>query len=170
MLITIIGAMGQGKTLLAKTLIKNHKNIWVFDVNREYSEYGRNAIYPEFEDFLTMCDNGKIRGAKVVLEEMTAFLQGAIARRATKIFIGTRHSGNDYILLFHDIKSVPPKIYSFSKLIFLLKTYDSEPLIKHKYPELLNLHLRLKSGDGIVKKITGKDGTKIPVRFLTLQR
>lgn len=129
----IIGAPGEGKSTLTKQLIADvhSSRLFVYDVNAEYFD---DEELPELDDFLTACLLKK--ESVIIFEEATAFFD---ARRNDKkmirLLIGKRHTHNIYILIFHDIRSVPYYIYNKCNYVYLFRTVDEKKDVKH--PRLL---------------------------------
>lgn len=189
--ITIIGATGQGKSLLARELIRGKPRVLVNDINNEYKEeFGiwtretkTGVVFkPRKRDFLElvggysyldkrtkrMTNVPGVENTKVVFEEATGYMTGAIGEDAQAILVNHRHTKNDYILLFHSINRVPPAVMELSHYIFILKTGDGPNYVEQKYPELFPHYMALKEGKPQFKKeieYIDKDTGK-PEKFL----
>src|SRR6478752_3137009 len=120
----VIGAAGQGKSPFIQKMIEG-KRCFVFDIQ---NEYGSKTKYPgqqamnlssnvneirsrytgiNMDEFLDLC--AKKKDTICVFEEATAFFQGRTERKMIRHLISKRHTGNQSILVFHSINSVPPR-------------------------------------------------------------
>jgi hypothetical protein len=168
--IIIIGAAKQGKTPFIKNYIKE-KNCIVFDVQNEYGKrvkypgqkpYGltennnlRRSRFVEIDKnkFIEVCS--KKKNTICVFEEATIFFEGRTDESMRKLLFSKAHTNNDFILVFHSINSVPPRIMESSDFIVLFKTNDESHRVKNKYPRLLEYFEKL-------KKL--KDGNKFIIK------
>lgn len=170
--ILVIGGAKQGKTPFIKDYCKGG-NCLVFDVQ---NEYGTKTKYPnqipynlsednklsrsrvidlELDNFINLCSTK--RNTVCVFEEATMFFQGATAKPMRKLIFSKAHTRNNYILVFHSINSVPPRIMESSDYIVLFKTNDEESTVERKYSKLLEPFRKLKGS---------KDGSKIVIKTI----
>lgn len=167
--ITVIGGAKQGKTPFIKNYCKGN-NLIVFDVQ---NEYGDKTKYPnqipynlttnnklsrsrvinlEVNEFIKICSEKK--STICVFEESTMFFQGMTGDEMRKLIFGKAHTGNVYILVFHSINSVPPRIMEATDFVILFKTNDELKTVERKYSRLLPAFNQLqKTKDGMHIKI-----------------
>lgn len=150
--ILVIGSTQQGKTPFIKDYCKD-SNCLVFDVQNEYGDkvkyagqtpYGlptdtntprSRVINLEVENFIQIA-SGK-RKTICVFEEATMFFQGMTNDRMRKLLFSRAFTENVYLLVFHSINSVPPRIMEASNYVVLFKTNDEDKTVERKYPRLL---------------------------------
>lgn len=166
----VIGAPGQGKSPFVQSFIRDNF-CCVFDVN---NEYGERTKYPgqtpiglttntkeprsryiggDIEEFTKIC-NSK-RNTVCVFEEATAFFEGRTGKAMRRLMINKFHTGNVYLLLFHSINSVPPRLMELSGNVVLFKTND-EPDKVAKFSRLLPYYEKLryaKPGEKYIIKV-----------------
>ncbi len=137
----IIGMTGQGKSLFTKNLIKD-KQSYVFDVNNEYKGIASevNTSCDE-NNFISECE--KKQNTYCVFEEATGFFNGKIPVRLKKLIIGKRHSGNNYLFLFHSIQDAPPALVRLCNFVVLFKTNDERKTVEKKYEKLYQPFIKL---------------------------
>jgi hypothetical protein len=156
----IIGGPGAGKTPFVRNFIAD-SYCCVFDVQ---NEYGERTKYPgqtpvrltdntkeprsryvggDVEQFISIC-NLK-RNTVCVFEEATAFFEGRTGKSMRRLMINRYHTGNVYLLLFHSINSVPPRLMELSGNVVLFRTNDEEHNIERKFPRLLQYYKRLQT-------------------------
>lgn len=170
--ITVIGGAKQGKTPFIKDYCKS-SNVLIFDVQNEYGEktkyrgqspYGlttnnklprSRVVNLEVSDFIKQCFDK--RNTICVFEEATMFFQGMTGDNMRKLIFGKAHTGNVYILVFHSINSVPPRIMEATDFVVLFKTNDEIKTIERKYSRLLPYFNKLQSA---------KDGTHFKIKMI----
>lgn len=150
-LILIIGHTGEGKTTFLKKFI-NGKKQYIFDVNNEYNYLPDDLqIGPQMRNkdlnikrFLSTCEG--IKNYNIVFEDATGFFRGKQSEQLSRLIVGKRHSGNNFIFLFHSINRVPPEIMEISNYIVLFRTNDNIDIIdkKFKNEKLNNAFLQLR--------------------------
>ena len=137
-LIPVIGHTGQGKSTWVREFIKE-KRQYVFDVNNEYkdlpldhtiSQAMRNTDLDK-KRFIKNCS--MVRNTNCVFEDATGFLRGKIEDDFAKLLAAKRHTGNNYILLFHSINRLPPEIMEMANYLILFKTVDNVDVVKKKF-------------------------------------
>ncbi len=156
--ITIIGGAKQGKTPFIKAYC-NKKNVLIFDVQNEYGKqtkyvgqtpYGLTEdnkqprsryVGLEEKEFITLCSNKK--NTICVFEEATMFFQGAIDKNMRRLLFGKAHTKNIYVLVFHSINSLPPRIMEATDFVVLFRTNDERDTVERKYKKLLPAFDRL---------------------------
>jgi hypothetical protein len=157
--IIVIGMTGEGKSEFVKQYI-NNRNCLVMDIQ---DEYGARTKYPDqvpinlstntslprsryiggdFNEYLRIVATKK--NTVCVFEEATMFLEGRIGRDMRKILINKMHTRNVYILLFHSISSVPPRILQLCNYVVLFRTNDETYQVERKYPSLARTFLEMK--------------------------
>jgi len=156
----LIAMTKQGKSRTAREMITgefaNYPCI-VNDVNNEYGAIRRDretgAALPgiglpdnvdlprsryiggDINEYLSIVENK--RYTTVIFEEATAFFKGRTSERLCKLVINKGHTYNNYVFLFHSIRSVPPELLGFMDFIYLFKTGDTEKVVADKAPGLL---------------------------------
>jgi hypothetical protein len=168
-LILIIGGTGQGKSPFIKSYCDG-KNVFVFDVQNEYGSktkyknekpYNLSTSDSNRQRFIIADELAFIKKCQsktktiCVFEESTMFFQGAINKEMRKLIFSKAHSGNVYILVFHSINSVPPRIMEATDYVVLFKTADENKTVEKKFPRLLNsfnLLKKKKSGEYLIIK------------------
>lgn len=148
----IIGGAGMGKSPFVQQFIKDRR-CFVNDVQNEYGKRTKYAgqipialsdnindnrsryIGDNFDKYVALCRNK--RNTVCVFEEATAFLHGRTESPVVSLLIGRYHTGNNYLLLFHSVNSVPPRPYELCNYIVLFKTNDERKYIEKKFPKLL---------------------------------
>lgn len=146
--IVIIGMTQQGKSPFTKQLIRDEaKNCLVFDYNNEYGKtdkYGKPGMNlsnnildarcrytgTDFAHFLEIAK--KKRNSNIVFEEATAFLKGQIGRNVLQLVIGKAHTRNNYIFIFHSIRTVPPGLLDLTDTVVLFRTNDNFDFVKKR--------------------------------------
>jgi len=136
-LILVIGHTGQGKSTWLKKFIAGKKQ-YVFDVNNEYNLPDDLQIRPQMRNrdlniprFLKNCEN--LKNYNICFEDATGFLRGKQQKELSQLIVAKRHTGNNYIFLFHSINRVPPELMEMSNFIILFKTNDNIELIDRKF-------------------------------------
>lgn len=167
--ILVIGGAKQGKTPFIKDYCRE-ANLLVFDVQNEYGEktkypnqkpYGlttnnklprSRVISLEVNEFIKLCKEKK--NSICVFEEATMFFQGMTGDEMRKLIFGKAHTGNVYLLVFHSINAVPPRIMEATDFVILFKTNDEEKTVERKYSRLLpHFKLLQSKKDGMHVKI-----------------
>lgn len=136
-LILVIGHTGQGKSTWLKKFIAN-KRQYIFDVNNEYNLPEDIQIRPQMRNrdlnvnrFLGICKG--LKNYNICFEDATGFLRGKQQKELSQLIVSKRHTGNNYIFLFHSINRVPPELMEISNYIILFKTNDNIDLIDRKF-------------------------------------
>lgn len=170
--IIVIGGAQQGKSPYIKHYAENC-NLLVNDVQ---NEYGEKVKYPGQKPYLLTTDNKSSRsryiGADVdkfielcktkknticVFEEATMFFEGKTSKEMRRLLFGKAHTGNVYVLVFHSINAVPPRMMESSNYVVLFKTNDEEKVVERKYSKLLPYF----------KELQGKkDGTHFKIKVI----
>lgn len=145
---------GEGKSKYTRErLLKNDAPCLVFDVNNEYGQHSQHTlnlptntalprsryINGDINEFLSIAE--KKRKTNIVFEEATGFFSGATGKQLRRMIINKRHTGNNYIFLFHSIRSVPPAILDWINYIVLFNTADDLPTIEKKHSGLVQPYL-----------------------------
>lgn len=134
---------GQGKSQFVKNYIKGKKS-FVFDVNNEYNGIATDRDCDLNEKlYLQRCLS--LQNTICVLEEATGFIEGRTSKELRRALVHKRHSGNIYILVFHSISAVPPRVLQLANWVVLFKTGDEDYQVEQKYPSLYSHYLELKS-------------------------
>lgn len=145
--IIIVGATGSGKTTICKRLLANvhESRLLIFDVNNEYADYLPDDYeLPDIDVFLDMADNA--RGRFILFEEATVFFSNrGNNAKMRKILVAKRHNENIIVLNFHSIRAIPHYIYDLVNYVFVLKTNDSETLVRTKHELLLPAFLKVRA-------------------------
>jgi GTPase SAR1 family protein len=151
--IVVIGMTGEGKSEFVKNYIKN-RNCLVMDLQ---NEYGPQTKYPgqvpinlsdnpnhpraryiggDFDEYQRIVLNK--RNTICVFEEATIFLEGRTGKTMRRILTNKIFTKNVYILLFHSISAVPPRILQLTNYVVLYRTNDEPYQVERKYPSLLS--------------------------------
>jgi hypothetical protein len=146
----IIGAKGQGKSTITKKMIEG-KPQHIFDVNNEYTDLTEDweqsdksrCIDMDIKNFVFLCQEKHINNRYIVVEDATGFFRGNVSSSTIQMLQGSRHQKNNYILLFHSIRSVPKQLFDFCNVVVLYKTNDVQEEVKKKYPMLYAAHCRV---------------------------
>jgi hypothetical protein len=85
------------------------------------------------------------------------FFQGMTGEQMRKLIFSKAHTGNVYVLVFHSINSVPPRIMEATDFVVLFKTNDEINTVEKKYPRLLKPFQQLQNT---------KDGKHIKIKML----
>lgn len=170
--IMVIGGAQQGKTPFIKDYCKD-SNLLINDVQDEYGNrtkypgqipYGltENNLQPrsryikgDLEEFMKICANK--RNTVCVFEEATLFFQGMTGKEMRKLIFGKAHTKNVYVLVFHSINSVPPRLMEGTNFVVLFKTNDETDTVEGKYKRLLPYFNKLQSM---------KDGTHVKIKMI----
>lgn len=171
--ITVIGGAKQGKTPFIKKYCESSK-LLVFDVQNEYglktkytgqtpynlsieNKLSRSRVIDlDLNKFIEICKTKK--NTICVFEEATMFFQGMTGETMRKLIFSKAHSGNVYILVFHSINSVPPRIMESTDYVILFKTNDEIKTVERKYNKLLKPFLELQNNK--------EDGKHIKIKMI----
>jgi len=137
-LILIVGHTGQGKTTWLNNFIKG-KRQYVFDVNNEYGSLPNDSrVSPAMRNtdmnvkrFLDISKG--LRNYNIVFEDATGFFRGKQSADLIKQIVGKRHTGNNFLILFHSINRVPPELMEMSNYVILFKTNDNFEIVEKKF-------------------------------------
>lgn len=131
-----IGRRKTGKTTLTKKLLdKRSKNMpcMVYDINKEYGKYYPKP-FVDFQVFLEMISDEKIKNTYIVIEEATIFFDTSSRFEEMKnILVRARHTGNIIQMNFHSFLSVPKNIFNLLDYCIIFKTNDTIMTVKAKY-------------------------------------
>lgn len=170
--ILVIGGARQGKTPFIKNYCSGNNTI-IFDVQNEYGErtkypgqipYGlptdikqdrSRVIDLDVDKFIQVCNNK--RNTICVFEEATMFFQGITLKPMRKLVFSKAHTHNVYMLVFHSINSVPPRLMESADWVILFKTNDEEKTVERKYRKLLPAFQQLQKA---------KDGTHLKIKTI----
>jgi hypothetical protein len=159
-LIVVIGATGQGKTPFVRKYI-NGKNCIVFDIQNEYGDKAKyegqetlnlptdnnlsrsRYIGTDKDEFISLCN--KKRNTICVFEEATIFFQGSTEENMRHIIFSKAHTRNNFLLIFHSINSVPPRIMEAANYVVLYRTNDEIKKVATKYNSLLKSFVKLRN-------------------------
>lgn len=162
-LILIIGRTGEGKTPWVSQQMANSfrpnpanpnksiqtvssasKKQYVFDINNEYDFSTDQKYSPQMRHtggdqkrFIEVCKT--LRNTNIIFEDASGFLRGRQDKEFARLLYQKKHSGNNYVILFHSIERVPPEIMETAELIVLFRTGDNlESINKKFHSEKLN--------------------------------
>lgn len=154
--IAVIGMPEQGKSKFITEYLKanTQRSALAYDVNGyEYGEkwgvnlsldtrqkrcryIGRDLPSKErYQEFINLV-KGR-RNCDIVFEEATGYLSGKLSDVIVGMLIDRRHTGNNYFLVFHSVKSMPPSLLLHLDIIYLFKTMDDLEDIKAKDKRLI---------------------------------
>lgn len=157
----LIGTTGTGKTPFIWEFAKGRK-LFVFDIQNEYgnrTKYAGQEIknlsnnwiderarhtQADYELFIKQCE--RKTNTICVFEDATAFLEGKINKDMRKLLVSKLFTRNIYILVFHSISAVPPRVLQLSDYVVLFPTNDELYQVQKKYPSLFPYYLKLKQG------------------------
>jgi len=160
-LISIIGATQQGKSPFIRKYISKGR-CFVYDIQDEYGlrtkyagqtpvNLSNNIDAPRARytgneplEFVEICS--RKRNTVCVFEDATMFFEGRINMPMRKLIFSKAHSKNIYLLVFHSINSVPPRILEASDYVVLFKTLDTPQKVKYKNSFLLPYFEQLRNG------------------------
>lgn len=95
-------------------------------------------VPPSFGIYHYLAVANVMEGFTMAIEEATGlFPNGRIPNEMVEMILSKRHTGNDWILVFHNMHRVPIQLYEFIDELYLFKTNDVERNIKAKFPVLL---------------------------------
>lgn len=145
-LILNVGSTGTGKSTQVFEAMRTASRVLVYDYQGEYTDLpvyqgkvlARMRFVGDMPDFLELVQRIKGKNFLVVVEEASGCFESRIKTDATKLFLSKRHHKTNYILNFHSMQDVPPKIWRYSDLLYLRKTNDMTKDIKKKFPSLVN--------------------------------
>lgn len=128
-----VGAKKRGKTTGTKEMLNNFSgDKYIYDVNKEYKEYGKGAVFPDFEAFLETASK-KVNTA-IVFEEAFIFLSHQSQQKEIKeMLVRTRHTGNLIILNFHAVHQIPLFIWDYANFVIIRKTNDKLNYMLREY-------------------------------------
>lgn len=153
-LILVAGQTGQGKSHWVNQYLQNQSSLqngrviirptanslrqYVFDINNEYAFPDDSAIRPVMrhtasnEDVFFNTARG-LKNYNIVFEDATGFLRGIQSKSLIRMIQAKRHTGNNWILLFHSLARIPPELMEFSNYLILHKTGDNERKLLSKF-------------------------------------
>ncbi len=145
-LILNVGSTGTGKSTMIFETMKTANRVLVYDYQKEYTDLPvyKDQILPQMRftgsmpDFLELVKKVRGKGFVVVIEEATGVFESRINIDSTRLLLSKRHDKTSYILNFHSMQDVPPKIWRYTDLLYLRKTNDMSKDIRKKYPTLFN--------------------------------
>jgi len=162
-LILVIGAAGQGKTKWVSSNLGNGykpnpfnklKSIqvitnrslkqYIFDINNEYEFPADNKILPQIRhidgDVNTFLSNvKKLKNTNIVVEDATGYFRGKQSAILIRQIVNRKHTGNNFIILFHSINRIPPELMEMAELVVLFRTVDNIENIDKKFKnQILN--------------------------------
>ena len=161
----IVGSTGTGKSCIVKSMIESLSNICVFDIQEEYGLKGLHEYYKEniiptkFSVIPAYYDRLKFvrivelsKGFTFVLEGSTGYIDNDFfkskdGKRLISCIVAKRHyqkeggGGNNYILVFHSVASIPKSLWPFIDFFFLFPTSEknfesNEELINRAHEEV----------------------------------
>lgn len=144
-LTVICGETGSGKSSIAKEIVKKSGHVNVYDVQNEYGlkaypgDRKRFCLSPpkhNIKHFIKVVQN--TTGFLHVIEEGTGVFKGTVGKEFIGEILGKRHTGNRFVLIFHQLHRIPPDLYEFIDVLVMFRTGDLEKNIKSKYPDLLD--------------------------------
>ena len=150
----IIGETGSGKSSIAKAIWNKATHSATYDFQNEYEAPVFNGkLLPKFRVIPTNHTvnvfyklDKVVKGYTWILEECTGlFASGKIPEEFVQRILSKRHSANNWVLIFHTIQDVPPKLLRFRDVIILFRTGDSPENVKKKAPFLLDDYTRLQT-------------------------
>jgi hypothetical protein len=157
------GATGSGKTMEAMKETLNYKCLLVYDFQNQWHTItqidngkeeivsgagcrlirffkelskSRLRVSPEnfsINDYIHIMKH--VKGFTFVMEESTGlFPGGRIPQELIKQALSKRHTGNNFIFVFHAINRIPIQLIEFIDELYLFRTNDLESKVKSKIP------------------------------------
>lgn len=148
--IIIVGQREVGKSTLAKSLIKDLPNKFIFDINREHTELNNFARGNELDDINIFFNRVKdIRNSTIFFEEATTLFKYRSPMEITKLLVqsSTKHKNNNIFFVFHGLMYVPDDILTLCNYMFLKRTKGNPTSVLKKYdnyPEIVEAYLSIK--------------------------
>lgn len=155
-----VGGTGTGKSTYVYDLIKKGVRLFIFDVQNEYTEVPyfnkdqpckQMRYYGDFEKFLDIVEKLP-KGFCVVVEEASGEFSSNVGQRFTKIILSKRHTMTSWVLNFHGLQMIPPRICTYKDVILLRKTGDYEKDVQKKFPELVDIWKKIRSSKNRYEK------------------
>jgi len=131
--ILIIGNTGTGKTTFVKSLLKKTRaDVYIYDINNEYTEFNNLFEFSNISDFTTIASQQK--DSFLIFEEATIFFSNkSSGTTTTEILVRKRHTNNFIVFVFHSLRTVPLHIFDLCDILVLHKTGDNINLIQRKF-------------------------------------
>ena len=156
-LILVVGMTGQGKTKWTSQMLGNgfkpnpnnprkslqiisdrSRRQYIFDINNEYIfpddlKYSPQMrhIAADKKKFTEICKT--LKNTNIVFEDATGFLRGRMQETWMQLIYGKIHTGNNFIVLFHSLRAIPPELMSVANLVVLFRTIDNIDEVNHKF-------------------------------------
>lgn len=130
----IVGSTGTGKTTFVKKILKLSKSKkYIYDINREYTEFNNEFIFnSDFNFFCSATD--KLKNSVIVFEEATIFFNNKGSNKSTtEQLVRKRHTNNVLVFVFHSLRTIPLHIFDLIDFLVLHKTGDNINLINRKF-------------------------------------
>jgi AAA+ ATPase superfamily predicted ATPase len=132
----IVGQREVGKSTLLKELIYNLQNKYIFDINREHTEFNNLARGEQLDDVNKFFDVVKsVKNSTIVFEEATTLFKYRSPMEITKLLVqsSTRHKNNNIFFVFHGLIYVPDDILTLCNYMFLKRTKGNPTSVYRKY-------------------------------------
>lgn len=157
-MITIVnvGKKKTGKTTLTKGILNSFDgNKFIYDVNKEYTEFGSSAVFPKWNVFLEQAV--KKTNTCIVFEEAFIFLKHqSSVEEIRELLVRNRHTKNLIIFNFHAIRQIPLFIWDFVNYLNLKKTNDKQKWVENNYKDtdVLEAYNQIKDSENPFELIT----------------
>jgi hypothetical protein len=166
--ILLIGMTGTGKSPFIWKYAEG-KKLFVFDIQNEYgtrTKYeglepknlsdnwaAERARHTAMDEKLFVLQCSKKQNTICVFEDATAFFEGRLDRDVRRLLVSKLFTRNNYILVFHCIMAVPPRVLQLTDYVVLFKTNDEMYQVEDKYPSIYPYYLQAKqSSEPIIFK------------------
>lgn len=139
----IVGQKATGKTTLAKRLLHisqlpkklvfdpSGQEAWQ-DIPRMNPEYipawkqGTKRLWEDNTPEMLHLINKYVTDTFIIFDDATAYIDSIINTELKTLLTRNRHKNNDVVLIFHSLRSVPPKVFELATHLILFKTNDTE--------------------------------------------
>jgi hypothetical protein len=134
--IIIVGQRESGKSTLLQSLIKDCNNLYIYDINREHTQFNNSAKgVDDIDKFYDIVKDK--RDSTIVFEEATTLFKSRSVLEVTKLLVqsSTRHKNNNIFFVFHGLIPLPEDILFLCNYMFLKKTKGNPTAIKRKFKD-----------------------------------
>ena len=141
--IVIVGQKKTGKTTLAKRLMSISKlpKKLVFDPSGQEAwqdlprikpkmlpvwKQGTKRLFENDTHEMLHLINEYVTDTFIIFDDATAYIEAILSQDLKTLLTRNRHKNNDVVLIFHSLRSVPPKVFEHTSHLILFKTNDTE--------------------------------------------
>lgn len=113
----IIGGRGVGKTTYLEKLLKDKKNVVVFQLFiDEHYKYADKRLYQDFNINKSLCNK------TIVIEDATQLIGANPKNDIRKIVVSSKQMGSDIFFIFHSVNVVPPYLWQLFDLAAIFES------------------------------------------------